>query len=122
MRRVLYAVAAFAIVTSVRPIAAHHSYGAYDLDRVVEIQGVIEEFEWISPHSLLKVRAEDGRLYIAEWQAPRVLERRGVARDSLNKGERIVMTGNPRRDFDDTSIMNFKSVRRPADGWQWPQH
>jgi uncharacterized protein DUF6152 len=102
------------------PVVAHHSYGGYDMARVVEIQGAIEEFEWIAPHSLLKVRAEDGRLYTAQWQAPRVLQRRGVARDTLNKGERIVMTGNPRRDFDDSKIMNFKSVRRPAGGWQWP--
>lgn len=120
MRCLFCALAVVAVLVGGSPVVAHHSYGAYDLTRVVEIQGVLEEFEWVAPHSLLKVRAEDGRLYIAEWRAPVALQRVGIARDALNKGERIVLAGNPRRDFDDSGIINFKSVHRLADGWRWP--
>jgi hypothetical protein len=119
--RVFGALTMVALLMSRTTVVAHHSYGGYDTNRVVEIEGVLEEFDWIAPHSLLKVRADDGRLYTAEWQAPWALQRRGVARDSLSKGDRIVISGNPRRDFDESGILNFKSVQRRSDGWQWPR-
>ena len=119
MKRVLCAVAIIAATTGTSTFA-HHSYAAYDTARIVEIEGVIENFEWIAPHSLLKVRAADARLYTAEWRAPIGLQRAGIERDTLKTGERIAITGNPRRDFDESGVVNFKSVRRLADGWKWP--
>ena len=101
--------------------SAHHSYAAYDRSRIVEIEGVIEDFEQVAPHSLLKVRADDERLYTAEWLAPIGLRRAQIEPDTLKKGDRVVLTGNPRRDFDETSVLNFKSVRRLDDGWKWPR-
>jgi hypothetical protein len=119
MTRVIYAIAIIASAAG-NSTSAHHSYAPYDLTRTVEIEGVIEEFEWIAPHSLLKVRSDEARLYTAEWRAPVGLQRIGIERDTLKEGERIVITGNPRRDFDESRILNFKSVRRLADGWRWP--
>jgi hypothetical protein len=89
-------------------------------DRIVDVQGVLEAFEWVAPHSLLKVKDDEGRLYIFEWQAPLSLQRRGIQEDTLKKGDRLVVTGNPHRGFDENRILNFKSVKRPADGWKWP--
>jgi|SRR5687768_12539063 len=120
MNRVLFALT-IAIVAAGSSLAAHHSYSAYDRTRLVEIEGVIDEFEWRAPHSLLKVKDDDDRLYIFEWQAPLWLQQRaGVQQDTLKKGDRIVVAGNPHRGFDENRILNFKSVRRLADGWQWP--
>ena len=101
-------------------LSAHHSYSAYEVGRLVEIEGVIDEFEWRAPHSLLKVKADDGGMYIFEWQAPLSLQRRGIQQDTLKPGDRIVVAGNPHRDFEQNRILNFKSVRRLADGWKWP--
>ena len=86
---------AIAAAAAGAPLSAHHSYSAYHTDRLVEIEGVIDEFEWRAPHSLLKVKADDGQLYIFEWQAPLSLQRRGVQQDTLKAGDRIVVTGNP---------------------------
>jgi Family of unknown function (DUF6152) len=119
MKRAIFAFAIVAAATGVS-VSAHHSYSAYDTGRIMEVQGVLEEFEWVAPHSLIKVRDEDGRLYIFEWQAPFSLQRRGVQQDTLKKGDRLVLTGNPHRGFDENRILNFKSVQRPADGWKWP--
>ena len=113
-------VLALGIVAAAASLSAHHSYSAYDTARLVEVQGVLEEFEWRAPHSLIKVRDEEGRLYIFEWQASGSLQRRGVQEDTLKKGDRLVIAGNPHRSFDENRILNFKSVRRPADGWKWP--
>ena len=119
MKRAIFAFAIVAAATGVS-VSAHHSYSAYDTGRIMEVQGVLEEFEWVAPHSLIKVKDEEGRLYIFEWQAPFSLQRRGVQQDTLKKGDRLVLTGNPHRGFDENRILNFKSVQRPADGWKWP--
>jgi hypothetical protein len=99
---------------------AHHSYAAYHLDRLIEVEGVLETLEWRNPHSFIKVSADDGRLYTGEWQAASAMERRGIGSDTLQQGDRIVIGGNPKRDIDESGIVNVKSVRRPKDGWSWP--
>jgi len=114
---------AFAIAAAaVGPAAAHHSYAAYDRERLVEIDGIIEEFQVRAPHTLLKIRSADNRLVTAEWGAPTVLQRFGIGPATLAPGERVVITGNPHREFDQNGIVNFKSIRRLSDGWQWPGH
>ena len=99
--------------------SAHHSYAAYDTTRFVDIEGVIDEFKVMSPHTLLMVKAEDGRIYKGEWLAAAALQRNGIDAGTLKAEERIVIRGNPRRDFGESGIMNLKGVRRPADGWTW---
>jgi hypothetical protein len=100
-------------------VAAHHSYAAYDMDRVSEIAGVVEEFLVQAPHSLLRVKTDDGRVYVAEWLAPRGITRMGIEAQKLKKGDRVVLTGNPHREIAANGILNFKSVTRPADGLSW---
>jgi hypothetical protein len=58
MRRVLFAIA-IAAVAAGSFVSAHHSYSAYHVDRLVEVEGVIDDFEWRAPHSLLRVKADD---------------------------------------------------------------
>jgi uncharacterized protein DUF6152 len=99
--------------------AAHHSYAAYHLDQMVEVDGVIESLEWVNPHSLLKVRTGDA-LYTFEWVAAAAMKRRGLERDMLKPGDRLIVAGNPRRDIAESGVVNLKSVRRPSDGWNWP--
>jgi len=120
MTRVLCAVALTGIVATGSSMSAHHSYSSYDTTRVVEIEGTIEDFQMISPHSLLTVRDRDGRAYTFEWLATNGMKRWGIESDTLKKGEHVVAGGNPRRDFDESGILNCRSVRRPSDGWKWP--
>ena len=60
-RTILALTVAAALCTGVS-LSAHHSYSAYERDRIVEVQGVLEEFDWVAPHSLLKVKDDEGRL------------------------------------------------------------
>ena len=119
MKRAVIALAIAAAVNG-SSLSAHHSYAAYETDRLMNVEGLIEEFEWRAPHSLLKVRADDNQLYIFEWQAPQSLQRRGVQQDTLKQGDRVHATGNPHREFEQNRILNFKSVHRLADGWKFP--
>ncbi len=119
MKRIVVALA-FAIAAAGSSLSAHHSYAAYETDRLVEVEGVIAELEWRAPHSLLKVTSSDNQAYIFEWQSPLWLQGRGIQADTLKIGDRIVVAGNPHRNFEENRILNFKSVRRLADGWKWP--
>jgi hypothetical protein len=118
MKRMLGALTLIAMATTGR-VSAHHSYAAYDTTRLVDIEGVVEDFQVISPHTLLKLKADDGRVYTFEWLATNGMTRLGVAHDTIKKGERLVASGNPRRDFDESSILNCKLVRRMSDGRTW---
>ena len=119
MKHLFIAIAVAAAIGSTS-LSAHHSYSGYETDRLVEVQGVLEEFEFRSPNSMIKVKDDECRLYIFEWQATGSLERRGIHPDTLKKGDRLVIAGNPHRSFEDNRILNFKSMTRPADGWKYP--
>jgi hypothetical protein len=101
-------------------VMAHHSYSAYHRDQIIEVEGVVESFEFISPHSFLRVKADDGRVYIGEWRAAAAMQRLGVEKDTIRPGDRVVMSGNPKRDIDESGIVNVRTVHRPADGSKWP--
>jgi hypothetical protein len=119
MRRILCA-AVLAVAVTGPTASAHHSYSSYDTSQILEVEGVLEQLDWIAPHSLFRVRSDEGRLYLGEWRAPFAMERMGFTKDTLHVGDRIVLAGNPKRDFDVSGVMNLKSVRRPADGAKWP--
>jgi len=118
VRRSFFAIAVVAMTATVAP-AAHHSYSAYHMDQVIEIAGVVEQFEWMNPHSLLKVRTPQA-MYIFEWRAPNGLSRIGLDSHAFKAGDRVVVRGNPRRDIAESGVANLKGVRRVADGWSWP--
>jgi hypothetical protein len=42
--------AAFAV-----PALAHHSFAMFDAEKTVTVKGVVREFEWVNPHSWLRV-------------------------------------------------------------------
>ena len=119
MTRLLLAVTILA-ASAPGSLSAHHSYAAYHLDQILEIEGVIDEIEWRAPHTLLKVKTDDGSMHIFEWQAPMGLQRRGVQQDTLKAGDRVVAAGNPHREFERNRILNFKRILRMSDGWKWP--
>jgi hypothetical protein len=102
-----------------RHVEAHHSYGAYYLDRHVSIEGHVERFIFRSPHSIIEFTTTDGRIYVAEWDTAARLQSAGVNSSTLKVGDRIVVTGNPARDPLDRRVALLSEVRRPVDGWHW---
>ena len=118
MPRVLIASLVAAALAGV-PAAAHHSYSAYQLDLIIQIDGTLESFEWINPHSLLKIRTADAT-YTVEWRAATQMPRVGIDKDFLKHGDRVIVTGNPHRELVRNGVVNLKTILRPSDGWAWP--
>ena len=113
----------FAAVAAAVPLSAHHSFAAYYFeDQSMTITGEVVEFEYRSPHAWLHVSAPDSsgqvRRYAAEWANPNRLGQQGITRDTLQPGDRVVVSGSPGRTPGEFK-MHLKGIERPADGWAW---
>src|SRR5262249_12584580 len=62
MRRQLTAVVSFAFVATSGAVLAHHSFAMFDQENPIELEGVVQEFKFTSPHSfiILAVKQQDG--------------------------------------------------------------
>jgi len=119
MRFTLIVLAGSMILVS-SAVHAHHGYTAFDIDRLMTVEGNVEEVLFQNPHSILKVRTKDGELYTVEWQAATSLKRSGITMFTVKAGDHIIATGNPMKDPAARIIARTQTVSRPSDGWVWP--
>ncbi len=81
------------------PASAHHSAAAFDATKTVVYSGVVKQFLWTNPHTLLvlSVRNSDGVVedYSFEANGPGYLVRNGWVRESLKPGDKITVVSNP---------------------------
>jgi hypothetical protein len=84
------------------PALAHHSVLGFDGTRAIEVVGTVHEVLWRNPHAYISVHVEgpDGEVerWILEGESPRVLERLGWTKTSIQPGDRVRSTGAPARD------------------------
>jgi hypothetical protein len=86
--------------------SAHHSFGSeFDQNAPVRLEGTVEKFEWVNPHSWIHIQAPDPKTgKLAAWKveggAPSALLRRGWNRNSLPPGTKIIVTAFRARDGD----------------------
>ncbi|MBF8300807.1 MAG: putative signal peptide protein [Acidobacteria bacterium] len=100
---------------------AHHSIaGVYDSGREATVDGVVTQFQFVSPHPFVNVR--DGRTnqpWQLEMDNRRELEAIGFAIDTLKPGDRVVVVGSLARR--DANRMYIRRLDRPADGFSYEQ-
>lgn len=84
---------------------AHHSTAAFDNERVIKIEGEVQQVRLINPHASLKVEgaaefttgegdATDG-LWTVEMTAVNVLFNQGWTRRSVQVGDHVTVYVNP---------------------------
>jgi hypothetical protein len=97
----------FALVSVVR---AHHSQSEYDLRGKVDVEGVVTEVQWKSPHAWIQMDVVDAKGQKVNWAfelpSPVTLMRRGWTRDSVKPGDRLKVTGAPARNHPAVGIAN----------------
>lgn len=84
-------------------VNAHHSRSNFDLETVVEVEGVITEFAWRNPHTFATVdvvneQTGETEEWLIEMQSTAVLRRLGWTEDILQTGQRATFLGNPDKD------------------------
>jgi N-methylhydantoinase B/oxoprolinase/acetone carboxylase alpha subunit len=101
MRRQLAVLASCAFVATSGAVSAHHSFAMFDQENPIELEGVVQEFKFTSPHSfiILQVRQQDGgtQLWSLEGGAPSALVRDGWSSKTLKPGDELQLTIEPLR-------------------------
>ena len=106
MNRTLVALGVVSLlVISMSALAHHGTQISYDMNKAIDVKGVITKFEWINPHSQLyfDVKDKDGNTvtWAAEMRAPGNLIAEGYTRkellEKLKPGKEVTVTGNPSR-------------------------
>jgi hypothetical protein len=96
----LAAVAAAACATSA---LAHHSFAMFDAEKTITLQGTVKEFEWVNPHSWLRINVNDEKtgkaaLWALELSSPSRLVTMGMRADSVKAGDTVSVTFHPMKD------------------------
>jgi hypothetical protein len=118
MARIVLLFPALALLLAA-PAAAHHSYGEYDRQHPVSIEGIVQQVMIANPHPIMRIKTSDGVVYTAEWSTVMQLARSGVQTGTLRPGDRVIVTGSPLRDRSFHTLSLLTEVRRPSDGWKW---
>ena len=118
----LWIVALAASVTAAGAAAqAHHSIaGVYDSGREATVDGVVTQFQFVSPHPFVDVR--DGRTnqqWRLEMDNRGELAAIGFELDTLKPGDRVIVIGSLARR--EANRMYIRRLDRPSDGFSYEQ-
>jgi hypothetical protein len=102
MRRQLAAVlVSGALIAAGGAAMAHHSFAMFDQENPIELEGLVQEFKFTSPHSfiILVVKQQDGssQAWSLEGAAPSNLVREGWTSKTIKAGDELRMTIEPLR-------------------------
>jgi hypothetical protein len=106
------------VVMAAAPLLAHHSFAAeFDSKKPVELKGTLVELEWVNPHAWIHMEVTDAGGKVTKWDcelgSPNLLMRNGWRRDTLKKGDVIVVNGSQAKDG--SNMANARTVSA-ADG------
>ena len=110
--------AAAATLFGAATVSAHHSYGAFDREHPVIIEGDVTRVTFANPHVIIAVQTADVE-YSVEWLSLYQLRRWGVSKDDLKVGDHVVVRGSIPRDKMDLRLSVVTDIRRSSDGWSW---
>lgn len=96
--------AGIALLVSAAPLKAHHAFAAeFDEKRPVHFtDATVTKVEFINPHSWIHVDVKQPDGTVENWAieagSPNILMRRGVTRETLKAGDKIVIDGYQSKD------------------------
>jgi Family of unknown function (DUF6152) len=95
-------IALFVVITGIafsRPLLAHHSSSAYDMDHPVNMKGVVANMEWGNPHVFIYLDVKDDAGNAEQWRvegnSPNMLVRSGWKKEMIKTGDQLLVNGAP---------------------------
>jgi hypothetical protein len=114
------------------PAHAHHAFATeFDVERPVELMGVVSKVEMINPHSWIHIDVADADGATTTWMieggSPNALLRRGINKSSVPVGAELYVFGYQARDggmravgrtitFADGRALFFTGTQLPDEG------
>jgi Family of unknown function (DUF6152) len=90
-----------ALVATSGAVMAHHSFAMFDQEHPMEVNGIVKDFKYTSPHSfiILEIKDKDGTAenWNLEGGSPSALARDGWNNKSLKPGDELHLTIDPLR-------------------------
>ena len=87
---------------AVLPVAAHHSFSAFNTTETKTVTGTVRNLEWTIPHIWLWLNVPNDKggvdVYGFEGMSPNFLERRGWTKSTLKAGDKVTVDYNPMKD------------------------
>jgi hypothetical protein len=102
-RRSLMLAALGGLIFAAAPRAgAHHSTAMFDMEKLLNLEGEVESFEWTNPHTFIWLNVKNAKGGVDRWglegMSPNYLGREGWTRKTLKPGDKIKVTYFPLRD------------------------
>ena len=99
----LVSLTAVAVAAFAAPALAHHSFAMFDAQKTVVLEGTVKQFEWVNPHSWLRIMVNDEKtgnqvLWAIELSSPSRLVTMGMRADSVKPGDAVSVTFHPMKD------------------------
>ena len=98
------AIALFSVLLSQSPVWAHHAFAAeFDGNKPIHFpDAIVTRVQLINPHSWIhvEVKGPDGKIenWAIEAGSPNILMRRGITKDTVKVGQKIVVDGYQSKD------------------------
>jgi Family of unknown function (DUF6152) len=93
----ILALAVMAFVSA--PAFAHHGNAAMDTGKKLVLKGVVTDWLWQNPHSVLKFDVKDDSGTLVHWSAeannPADMVERGWSKNSIKVGDEVTVTVEP---------------------------
>jgi hypothetical protein len=94
------------LAASSAPVAAHHSFAMFDMEKEVTYKGVVTEFRWMNPHAHITVEIKPGPgvdvsqvgIWDVEGGSTNIMGRQGWNRATFKPGDPITLVGHPMKD------------------------
>ena len=97
---------------AVLPVAAHHSFSAFNTTETKTVTGTVRNLEWTNPHIWLWLNVPNDKggvdVYGFEGMSPNFLERRGWTKSTLKVGDKVITTSGI---YGQITRLNEKSVQ-----------
>src|SRR5262245_58728527 len=91
--KIAIVVAGFALLASVKPMIAHHSFSAeFDANKPFKMTGTVTKVEWMNPHTFFYIDVTDDKTkkvtnWAMEMGSPNGLMRQGWSRNTMKRSE-----------------------------------
>lgn len=120
LRHFLHGLVAIGTAALAGAISAHHSTASFDNTKIVELKGVVKEFQWTNPHTWIQLNVTDSSGKVVEWSieggSPGTLSRNGWRASTFKPGDSVtikarpMLNGNPGGSFIGATLADGKTL------------